>query len=266
MFKRLATAYHYRELARNFTVRNLKIKYKGSLLGFLWSFITPLLMMLVYTLVFRWIIRIEVEWPFAVFLLTGLLPWIFFANSLNLSANSIIENANLIKKVYFPRELIPFTSVLSMLINFLLAMIILVFFMIYYQIPPHPPLVTLPLVMFIHLVFTLGLSLICAAVAVFFRDLLHILEIILLVWFYAVPIIYPMSYVEQHLPAAGRLALPLYKLNPMVEITELYRCALLYNRWPTPVALLVAGAWAVASFVIGYWIFTRTEPAFVKEI
>ena len=107
----MATVIGYRELARNFVVRNLKLKYKGSLLGFLWSFLTPLLMMVVYTLVFRWIIRIEVEWPFAVFLLTGLLPWIFFATSLTLAANSLIESANLIKKVYFPREIIPLAAV-----------------------------------------------------------------------------------------------------------------------------------------------------------
>lgn len=266
MLRMAASVIRYRELARNFTIRNLKLKYKGSLLGFLWSFITPLLMMVVYTLVFRWIIRIEVEYPFALFLLTGLLPWIFFANSLTMAANSIIESANLIKKVYFPREIIPLSAVLSMLINFLFALVILVFFMIYYKLPPHPPLVMLPVVIVIHLGFTLGLSLIFSALSVFFRDMLHIIEILLLVWFYAVPVIYPISYVESNLPSLGSWVLTWYKLNPMVSITELYRCALLYNQWP-PVAMIgQAVLWAIVALVSGSVIFSKLEPSFAKEL
>jgi len=260
----LARLFSYRELIYTFTTRNLKIKYKGSLFGFLWSLITPLLMMVVYTVVFSYIIRIRVEYPYVVFVLCGLLPWTFFASSLALAANSILENANLIKRVPFPRETIPLASVLANLVNFGISMSLLFAFLLIYRIPLGPrALLLVPLVL-LHLAFTLGLALIFASLTVFFRDIQHMLEIILTVWFYATPIIYPSSLLE------GTIR-KVMLLNPMVSITELYRCSLLYEVPPagTPSASFMwgyAAAWSLLVLAAGYGLFSRLEHRFVREL
>ncbi|MBN1297724.1 ABC transporter permease, partial [bacterium] len=179
------------ELLGSFTTRNLKLKYQASFLGFLWSLITPLMQMMIYTVVFSVIIRVRVDWPFAVFLLTAQLPWIFFSNCLMMGAGSVIEHGNLIKKVKFPRALIPISTVLSNLINFGITLIVLVGFLVGYDIPLTAHLLLLIPATLILSLFTLGLTFITAALAVFFRDLFHILEVVLLLWFWAVPVVYP---------------------------------------------------------------------------
>ncbi|HPQ41924.1 MAG TPA: ABC transporter permease, partial [bacterium] len=161
------------ELLGNFTSRNLKLKYQASFLGFLWSLITPLMQMMIYTVVFSVIIRVKVDWPFAVFLLTAQLPWIFFSNCLMMGAGSVIEHGNLIKKVNFSRTLIPISTVLSNLINFGITLIVLAGFLIAYDIPITSHVLLLIPAIIILSIFTLGLTFITAALAVFFRDIFH---------------------------------------------------------------------------------------------
>jgi homopolymeric O-antigen transport system permease protein len=256
---------HRVELLGNLTARNLKMKYKGSVLGFLWSLITPLLQMLIYTVVFSVIIRVKVEWPFAVFLLTEQLPWIFFAASLQMGAGSVIEHANLVKKVYFPRELLPLATVLSNLVSFAITLIILAVFLFAYKIPLTHHIIILPVAILFLFLFTFGLTLITGCLAVFFRDIFHILEVILLFWFWSVPVVYPMTLLKD-IPESYSWFVRVYKLNPMVELLELFRYAFLYQSWPPLKHVLYAGVWSIAVAVFGYMIFKKLEPRFAREI
>lgn len=253
------------ELLGNFVARNLKMKYKGSILGFFWSLITPLLQMLIYTVVFSVIIRVKVEWPFAVFLLTAQLPWIFFSSSLQMGATSIIEHGNLVKKVYFPRELLPLSTIISNLISFAITLVILLGFLIAYRIPFTSHIILLPLAILLLLAFTLGLTLITSCLAVFFRDIFHILEVIILLWFWTVPVVYPLDLLKD-IPIQYEWFRTFYFLNPMVDILELFRHALLYNTWPDAFSVWYASIWSVVALLGGYLIFKRSEPLFAREI
>jgi len=295
---------NYLELLANFTARNLKLKYQGSFLGFLWSLITPLLQMFIYTIVFSYIIRVKVAWPFAVFLLTAQLPWIFFAGSLQMGAGSVIEHGNLIKKVRFPRALLPLSIVLANLIGFGLTLLVLLVFLIGYDIPFTIHILTLFPAILIVFFFTLGLTFITSSLAVFFRDIFHILEVVLLLWFWAVPIVYPISLLEEiksspssepmvisetsktndtpglqdqqnsrrfksklkEQESSSVFLLRTYKLNPMVSMLELFRYAFLYQAWPPLKYLIYASVWSIISLLTGYWFFRKTAPLFAREI
>ncbi len=302
-FFKLLTARNNWELLGNIAARNLKLKYKGSFLGFLWSLITPLLQMLIYTVVFSYIIRVKVEWPFAVFLLTAQLPWIFFSGSLQMGAGSIIEHGNLVKKVNFPRGILPLATVVSNMVSFGITLIVLLLFLIGYKIPFTQHVVMVIPAILILFMFTLGLTFITSSLAIFFRDVFHILEILLLVWFWAVPIVYPMTLLEdlgKEMDTAAEIAiaedvqnsavsqgekertlrfkktplghnrevafLRLYKLNPMVEMLELFRYAFLYQAWPPMKHFLYALFWGIGTLISGYYIFRRTSPYFAREI
>jgi len=261
---------HHWELLLNFTFRNLKLKYKGSLLGFLWSLITPLLQMLIYTVVFSVIIRVKVDWPFAVFLLTTQLPWIFFSASLQMGASSIIEHGNLVKKVNFPRALLPLSTVISNLISFGITLMILVVFILFYHIPITKYVIILIPAILLLFLFTLGLTFLTGSLAIFFRDIFHILEVVLLLWFWAVPIVYPVYpkhlSLLKDLPQSWQWISELYWLNPMVNILELFRFAFLYQSWP-PVGLFISATiWALISLAVGYYGFRKMSPYFAREI
>ncbi len=256
---------HYWELLGNFVARNLKMKYQGSVLGFLWSLITPLLQMLIYTVVFSVIIRVKVDWPFAVFLLTAQLPWIFFSSSIMMGAGSVVEHGNLIKKVYFPRELLPLATVLSNLISFAITLVILAGFLAAYRIPVTREIVLLPVAIVLLLLFTTGLTFIAASLAVFFRDIFHILEVILLLWFWSVPVVYPISLLAD-LPEKYTLFRQLYHLNPMVELMELFRYAFLYNTMPNLNFFIYSFAWSFSVFAFGWWLFRKLSANFAREI
>ncbi|MCD4654138.1 ABC transporter permease [bacterium] len=253
------------ELLGNFTTRNLKLKYQSSVLGFLWSLITPLMQMMIYTVVFSVIIRVKVEWPFAIFLLTAQLPWLFFSNCLMMGAGSVIEHGNLIKKVSFPRALLPIATVLSNLINFGITLIVLAGFLLCYKIPITPHILLLIPATIILTIFTLGLTFLTAALAVFFRDIFHILEVLLLLWFWAVPVVYPISLLE-NLPEKWSWISVAYRWNPMVEILELFRYTFLYQQWPSWKMLVFSFVSSVICAVGGYYVFRKASPNFAREI
>jgi lipopolysaccharide transport system permease protein len=256
---------HRWELIVNLVVRNLKIKYRGSVFGFLWSLITPLLQMCIYTVVFSLIIRIKVEWPFVIFLLTAQLPWIFFASSLQMGAGSVIEHSNLVKKVYFPREILPLATVLSNLISMAITFVVLLVFVVSYKIPFTPHIILIiPAIIFIFL-FTFGLTLMVSCLAVYFRDIFHMLEILILMLFWTVPIVYPLKLLDD-IPARFAWFRAFYAYNPLVGFFELFRYAFLYQRWPAATDLLYSLCWSVAMLVFGYLIFKHFEKGFAREI
>ena len=207
MLSNLRQLFRHRALIQILVARDLKARYRGSVLGFFWSFVNPLLLLLVYSLVFNFIMpRGELMGddvdPYAVFLFCGLLPWTWFASSLSDGASVLILNGNLIKKVMFPAEILPVVSVLSNMVHFLFGLPILFGFLWLYGISLRPiELVWFPLVLAVQFVLTLGLAMVLASLTVHFRDIKDLLANVLTLWFFASPIIYPMSLVEGRGPS-----------------------------------------------------------------
>jgi ABC-type polysaccharide/polyol phosphate export permease len=261
----------YRGLIQSLVARELKARYRGSVLGFFWSFINPLLLLLVYTFVFTVVLPggwDEKLGPRALFLFCGLLPWTWFSSSLIESSNVLISSGNLIKKVMFPAEILPIVSVLSNLVHFLFGLIILVAFLIYYHAPLQlSELVWFPAVVFVQLLLTLGLALILSAMTVHFRDIKDILANVLTLWFFATPIIYPMSQVTDPASPTAHWAKLLINLNPFTHLAISYQEILFYpgpfGHWKWLVALGVASA---ILFLFGYFLFDRLRDSFAEEV
>lgn len=255
---RLKEIYKFKNLVYNLVSRDLKVKYKGSILGFFWSLLNPLIMLIVYTIAFKYIIRIRVE-NFPIFFLCAFLPWTFLSLSLSMAVSSIKDNANLVKKIYFPREILPLSIVLSNLVQFLLTFIILIPALLLFKIKLGLPLLFLPLIIIFQLAFTSGLSFIFSSLNVFYSDVRHLLEILLQIWFWLTPIIYPVSLVPERFQA-------LYRLNPMVLFVESYRKSLLDNKGLALTDLGSLFAISLIFLVIGYLVFLSYNRRFAEEI
>lgn len=234
------------------------MRYKRSVLGFLWSLLNPLLMMGVFTLVFTLAFKVPIE-DFPIFFLVGYLPWSFFQASATISMGVIVANANLVQKVYFPRELLPLGVVLSQFVHFALAMLVLFVALAVagYGFLPYLPIFLLATVVL--LVFTVGISMIFAAANTVFRDIQEFSTVLFLLWFYLTPVIYDLSL----LPERVRWAIG---LNPMTRVVELFRLALYDLAYPDFTAVASAVGVAVAAFVVGYALFGRLAADFAKEI
>jgi ABC-type polysaccharide/polyol phosphate export permease len=251
--------WRYRELVRNFVVRDLKARYKNSVLGFLWSLANPLLMMIVFTIVFTKLFRNETP-NFPLFVLSGLLAWNWCTTSVTGGVFSITGNPHLIKKVNFPRELLPLSTVLSNGVNFLLALIPLVVIATLSGKPPSWLIVLVPLVMAVQLLFLTGLALFFGCLNVYFRDTEPIMDVLILAWFFLTPVFYSLE------DLGGPNARLLYILNPMASIISTYRLIFYHQAPPDPAFLLRMGAQAVIVFAIGYWFFQRHAADFGEEV
>lgn len=275
MIAKLHELLGYRELLESLVVRDLKARYKNSILGFLWSLVNPLLLMTVFTVVFT-IMLPNVSIPkFPVFVLCALLPWNFFHTSVIGATNSIVQNGHLIKKVYFPREVLPISTVLSNFVNFLLSLPVLFLFIIIFRVPLTAWLVYLPLIMAVQVAFTIGIALVLATVNVFYRDTGVIMEVLMQAWFFLTPVFYPVDILPEWRTLLG-VALPIrrltYILNPMASIIASYR-SVLYGFTdgspPAPPALDFFSRTIVTSLiflVIGYAFFTRYSHRFGEEV
>jgi ABC-type polysaccharide/polyol phosphate export permease len=233
-------------------------------LGFFWSFINPLLLLLIYSFVFNVVLPgtrpPELE-PYALFMFCGILPWTWFSSSLLESSNALIANGNLIKKVLFPAEVLPIVAVLSNLVHFCLGLPILIAFLVYYKAPLQSlEVVWFPVVILVQLVLSLGLAFLVSALTVHLRDLKDILSNLLTFWFFATPILYPMVLV----PGVARRLL---NLNPFTHLAVSYQEILFYDgpfgHWKWLLALGVASA---AVFVAGYFVFDRLRDSFAEEV
>lgn len=258
MIAKLIEIARYRELIQCLVVRDLKVRYHGSVLGFFWSLLHPLLMMVLYTVVFSVFLRIEVE-HYPLFLISALLPWNFFVAGLNQGSQSLVGNAHFIQKFYCPRELFPLTSILSHSILLFNSLVMIIPFILFYKGEISPSFLLLPVVIFIQLIFGLGLSLILSCLQVFYRDVIHILELFLLFWFFLTPILYPLSMVPEKLQ-------PLFYLNPMFLMVNLYRSILYEGAFPGFSAFLIVAIVAVGTLVIGWKVFLSREQFIVKEL
>jgi ABC-type polysaccharide/polyol phosphate export permease len=266
MWRNLARLARYRGLIQSLVARELKARYRGSVLGFFWSFVNPLLLLSIYTFVFAYILQNNDEKtkPYSVFMFCGLLPWTWFSASLLEAAGSLISGGNLIKKVLFPAEVLPIVSVLSNMVHFFLGLLILVGFMIGTGHYPDPgDLIFFPLVVLIQLVFTLGLALILSSLTVHFRDIRDLLANLLTFWFFATPIIY-----FYRMPSVARFQW-LFNLNPFFHLSVSYQEILFFHDPFTGghlKLLLVMGAASVLLFLAGYWLFDRLRDSFAEAV
>ena len=264
MFRNLFGLIRYRGLIQSLVARELKARYRGSALGFFWSFINPLLLLLIYSFVFAYVLenRTEGVQPYALFMFCGILPWNWFSSSLTEASGSLIAGGNLIKKVLFPAEILPLVSVLANMVHFFLGLPILVAFLVYYR---HPPdwidLLWFPVTVLVQLVFTAGLALILAALTVHFRDIRDLLANLLMFWFFSTPIIYPWFQ-----PNVQRFKV-IFDLNPFTHLAVSYQEILFFNgslghwRW-----LLSLGIASVGVFLAGYWLFDRVRDSFAEAV
>ena len=263
MFQNLRNLFRYRGLIQTLVARDLKARYRGSVLGFFWSFINPLLQLAIYSFVFTVVLpnrSVNLQ-PYALFMFVGILPWTWFSSSILESSNVLISGGNLIKKVLFPAEVLPIVTVFANMVHFFLGLPILAAFLIYYQRPLDPlELLWFPVIVFVQLFLLLGLSLLVSALTVHFRDLKDILGNLLTLWFFATPIIYPMS----EAPENFRWFL---NLNPMTHLAISYQEVLFYvgphGHWRWLMALLVA---SVFVFLAGYFVFDRLRDSFAEEV
>ncbi len=227
----LVELWSYRELLRNLVIRDLKVRYRNSALGALWSLGNPLLMMIVFTFVFTVMTGYSQVEKFPVFVLCGILPWNFFSASVIGSIRSIVDNAPLVSKVYFPRAILPVSLVLANMINFLLALIVLFVFLIVFGIPFTGWVLLLPLIVLVQVIFTIGVALIMATVNVFYRDTQVIMEVLMMAWFFMTPIFYSVEILPRNYELGG-FSFDVWRwmniLNPMASIIATYR-VLLYG-------------------------------------
>jgi lipopolysaccharide transport system permease protein len=265
MLHNLAQLPRYRGLIQSLVARELKARYRGSVLGFFWSFINPLTLLLIYTFVFKYVLPAAPQGtdPYPLFMFCGLLPWTWFASSLTESSGVLISGGNLIKKVLFPAEILPIVTVTANMIHFFLALPILVFFLIWFRAPlTVPELLCFPLVVAVQFIFTLACALILSALTVHFRDIRDILSNILTLWFFATPIIYPWFQ-----PEVQRFKL-FFDVNPFTHLAVSYQEILFFNNGPVGhwKWLLALGAVSVFLFLAGYWLFDRLRDSFAEAV
>lgn len=250
--------YKYRELLKVNIKKEVRGKYKGSWLGIVWTFLNPLLMLLVYSLVFPYILRVNVE-NYTIFMIVALIPWTFFTVAIQAGTGSVVANGNILKKVYFPREIIPISMITSQLVNFLITTIIMFLFIIFSGVGFSIHIWLFPILIIIQYLLTLGLIFILSALTVFIRDIDHFVSVFLTLGFYATPIVYEASMLPEHYKW-------LLKINPMAQLIEAYRFILFYHRYPDFNQLLFVGALSLFFLVFGYVVFKKLEKSFVEEL
>jgi lipopolysaccharide transport system permease protein len=255
----LLAVFSYRELIRDLVSKDLKLKYRGSVFGFLWSLLNPLVMILVYLVAFKYIMAVR-SGGFVFLLLIGLLAWGFFAGSLGMAAGSIADNGGLLKTIFFPRAVLPISSVLFNLAQYLLtcAVFLPVMFVIHGQVPSAPALL-FPVIVLLQGLLTIGLALALATGTAFFRDIRHLLEIALAVMFWTTPILYDFRVV----PSPWRWMVLLSPLSPFVLA---YQDVLYYGVWPNSQVWIVGITYAFGAMLFGAILFTRFQDQFAEQI
>lgn len=257
--KFLNELWQYREMIISLVKRDLKSRYKGSFLGFLWMFLNPLLQMFVYNIVFSAIMRMGID-KFYLFLFVALVPWLFFSTCLSAGTTVIFSQQDMVKKIYFPREVLPIAFTLSQFINMLLSFIVI--FVIVFLSGVKVDLIAflyLPLVMIIEFILALGVTFLVSVLTVYFRDLEHIMSIISLAWMYLTPIVYPVDYIPEKY-------LSLFYLNPMTSITIAYRDILYYGHAPQMSTLINATILGIIVLIIGKITFSKLQRGFAEEL
>ncbi len=263
------------DLTVNLTLRELRSRYKKSFLGWTWSLLNPLSVVIVYSFVFSFLLKIHVP-PgnpsgldnFATFLLCGLLPWNYFSNGMNASMGSLIGNANLIKKVYFPREVFVVSAIGSLLVSFLIELGVLVAILLIMGNMVLPWIPVVLVIVVIQSFFVLGIGFLLSVLNVYFRDIQHLVSIALMALFYTAPIVYPVSLVPKHTEIFG-VDVPvrlIYNLNPLVVLVESYRDAMYDLRFPPVLSMLYLIGWSIVLMAIGLAVFQKLDRRLAEEV
>lgn len=257
--KAIKELYAYREMIVGLVRRDLRGRYKGSVLGFLWTFVNPLLQLVVYTMVFSVIMKNGIE-KYYIYLFVGLVPWIFFSTSVTGGANSILSSKEMVKKIYFPREVLPISVVTSGFINMLFCFVIIFAALFISGIGINPvALLCLPIIMLVEYFLALGFALLSSALTVYFRDLEYILGIITMAWMYLTPVMYPETMVPESLQW-------ILKINPMTSVIVAYRDILYNKQIPQLETLLQAVIVGAVFCVLGHFVFCKLQKGFVEEM
>lgn len=257
---RTTSLFRYRELLMMWTLRDVKVRYKQSIVGAGWALLQPLSLMLMFTLVFSVIVRVPTgDIPYPLFSYTAVLPWTFFANSIAMGVPSLVNNMNLVTKVRMPREILPVATVLASLVDFAIASLVFVGMIIFYQVNLYWTALWVFPLLAIQIILTIGVVLLGSSLNVIYRDIRFIVPLATQLWMYASPIIYPVDLVPERLR-------PIYYLNPMVGLIEGYRMAILEGLPPNFAATGMSLLISTVIFVLGYYTFKRLEPVFADLI
>jgi ABC-type polysaccharide/polyol phosphate export permease len=256
MFKEL---YKYRELLKTNVKKEIRGKYKGSFLGVLWSFVNPLLMTLVYAIVFPYLLR-NTEPHYVTYVIIGVLAWTWFSNNIAIGTTSILGNAGIIKKVYFPREILPISVVTSGMVNYLISCLIIAVFLICSGIGFSPYILLLPLIIIAQFLLTLGIVFITSAIDIYVRDLEYIVNFLVTMLFYATPILYSTSMFE------GTKIYNIVNLNPMTTIVNGYRDIFFYQTMPNVKALLILIICCAIFCYLALLFFKKLSKGFAEEV
>lgn len=251
--------FNYREMVFSLVKKDLRGRYKGSVLGFLWTFINPLLQLAVYTVVFSVIMKAGID-KFYLYLFVALIPWIFFSSSVTSGASSVLASKDMVKKIYFPREVLPISYVTSAFVNMLLSFIVIFVVLLFSGTGINwIAILYLPIIMIVEYILALGCAMLSSALTVYFRDLEYILGIVTMAWMYLTPIMYPMDLVPEEL-------LPIFNLNPMTPIIVAYRDILYYKQIPHVSTLLQGFILGIVILIIGCVTFRKLQRGFVEEL
>lgn len=250
--------YEYRELLKTSISKDIRGKYKNSILGIIWSFLNPLLQIAVYAIVFPLIMKSDLP-NYTVFLCCGLIPWNFFSSAISRTSFTMIENGNIIKKVFFPRQILPISVVTSEAVNFMISTVIILAFVLAYGMGITQFIIFYPLVLLVQYLLLIGISFIVSSVTVFFRDLQHFIGIALQLLFYATPIVYASNTIPENFQW-------ILKFNPMTYVINGYRYIFYYQQAPDFVSLLIVLGISIILCVVGYMIFNKLQRRFAEEI
>lgn len=250
--------YNYRELLKTNVKKEIRGKYKNSILGVMWSFLNPLLQLVVYSVIFGALLA-GGDKTYPIYICVALIPWTFFTSAITQASFTIIGNGNIIKKVFFPREILPISVVTSGAVNFVISTIIILAFLIFSGLGLTQYILLYPFILIVQYLLILGISFILSSLTVYFRDLEHIIGIVLLAAFYGTPIIYKLEQLPEKLQV-------LMKLNPMTHIINGYRDIFYYQRMPDMKNLFILLGISTVLTIVGYMIFKKLQKGFAEEL
>lgn len=262
MISKLKEILEWRELILNLALRDLKAKYRQATGGFGWMLVRPLVQMMIFVFIFGVVFKVKIE-KYPLFLLSGLFSWSFLHSSLDGAVNSIINNANLVKKAYFPREILPISIILGNLVNFLFSLAVLSLFSLFFKVQLYSALIWLPTVILTQIILTMGLAFLVSGLNTCFREAQFIMDTLILVWFYATPVVYSLDMVKMALPPN---LVKFYLLNPITGIILGYQNIFVYGLSPDLGLLLNSFFVSFACFILGFFIFRHYEGVFVDII
>ncbi|KHL92659.1 ABC transporter [Paenibacillus sp. IHB B 3415] len=258
MLRKVKEIFNYRQMLESMVLTDLRTRYKGSFLGFFWTLLNPLLMLAVYSMIFKYVVRISLD-NYTSYLFIGIITWNLLSQSLTSGASSIIRNASLVKKIYFPKEILPLAVVIGGIINFLLSLIVLFPVLIISRIELGWSLLLVPVILLVYSIFTLALTTLVSCLNVYFRDLEHIIGVVIMAWFYLTPIVFTADMIPEALQTV-------FRLNPMTTIMGSFHDVFFFNKTPDLFSLGSIAIISIILLMVCYVIFAKLSKNFAEEI